>query len=198
MIQGIIFDLDGMIVHGERFSNRLEKEYGISLSTTMPFFKGDFQKCIIGGADLKEILPDYFPEWGWKGTLEELLNFWFAEEASQIDQRFEVITRNLKAEGIRCYLATNNEQYRTQSLLSNRQLGSWFDDVFASYILKAKKPEVEFFSKMLSKVSLPQSNLEFWDDDPENIAGAIRANLPAQLYEDFEQFKNRVGSLGQS
>ena len=48
--------MDGMIVHGTRFSHRLAKKYNISTETTAPFFEGVFQDCVIGKADLKEEL----------------------------------------------------------------------------------------------------------------------------------------------
>ncbi len=55
----LIFDADGMIVHGERFSGRLAHDYGISTDTTSHFFRNEFQLCLVGKADLKQELQKH-------------------------------------------------------------------------------------------------------------------------------------------
>ncbi len=195
MTRAIIFDADGMIIHGDRFSDRLEKEYGISTSVTSAFFSSEFQDCLIGRKDLKQILPAYFDSWGWKGTLEELLAFWFSPLANQIDQRFETATSHLRENGISCYLATNNERYRAENLLHDRGIEKWFDGVFASYTLGVKKPEADFFDVIIKTSKATKGDIQFWDDDQENIDGAMKSGLDAHLYLDFDQFFETVKPL---
>ncbi len=67
MIKAIIFDADGMIVHGDRFSGRLAGEFNIPLDTTKLFFKDAFPDCLIGKADLKEELEKYMKQWNYPG-----------------------------------------------------------------------------------------------------------------------------------
>ena len=45
---------DGVIVHSERFSERFARDHGISQERTAPFFRGVFQDCLTGKADLRE------------------------------------------------------------------------------------------------------------------------------------------------
>lgn len=193
MIKAIIFDADGMIVHGERFSNRLAKEFGISTEVTGKFFKTKFQDCLIGKADLKDELKNYITEWKWKGSLDDMLGFWFLKEVNIIDERFIELITDLRNKGIKCYLATNNEKYRTDNLVDDRGLGAWFDGVFSSAYIGSKKPESEFFTKILSKIDIPnKAEVLFTDDDPENIEGAESFGLPVLHYTDFEDFKRKV------
>ncbi|MDE2188757.1 MAG: HAD hydrolase-like protein, partial [Patescibacteria group bacterium] len=174
-IKAFILDMDGMIVHGERFSKRLANTFGISLEITSPFFKGPFQECLVGNADLKFELQKILPEWGWKGTVDELIAFWFSPEATLIHSGFELVASALRARGIHCYLATNNEQYRTSHLMKERGLSEWFDGVFSSANLGCKKPEPAFFEMVLAQIPFTKDEIMFWDDDQENVDGARTA-----------------------
>ena len=196
MIKIVIFDADGMIVHGTRFSARLAKKFDISTDVTKEFFKGVFQDCIVGKADLREELPAYFSSWGWKGSLEEILEFWFSPEYNLIDERFMPFIEKLRESGIKCYLATNNEKYRTQNLVDDRGIGKWFDGIFSSAVIGAKKPEPDFFKYILSNLTdVKKEEVLFWDDDTKNIEGAESVGLKTQIYADFNEFKKVAEEL---
>ena len=68
----IIYDNDGMILNGGRFSDQYAKEFGVDLATMTPFFDGPFKKCLVDKADLKEELAQVLEEWKWNGTVDEL------------------------------------------------------------------------------------------------------------------------------
>ncbi len=196
MIKAIIFDADGMIVHGTRFSSRLEKKFNISKEVTKEFFDGVFKDCVVGKAGLKEELKAYFPKWGWNGTLEEILNFWFDEKYNIIEERFFPLIEELRKKGLKCYLATNNEKERTDNLINERGLGKHFDDVFSSSFIGAKKPEKEFFESILKSLSgIEKKEILFWDDDFRNIEGAESFGLKTQIYADFAEFQKKVENL---
>ena len=67
MIRAVIFDADGVIVSPLRFwANQLEKAHAIDPAPFVEFiFHGDFQKCLIGQADLKEVLPPVLGRLNW-------------------------------------------------------------------------------------------------------------------------------------
>jgi putative hydrolase of the HAD superfamily len=85
MIQLVILDADGVLIHAERFSKQLERDYRITTQITEPFFSGPFKECLIGKADLKEELGPYLKKWGWQKSVEEFLDYWFTAE-HKIDQ----------------------------------------------------------------------------------------------------------------
>lgn len=58
----ILFDTDGVLVHAEPWSIRFAREYGVTADMQI-FFRGIFQDCIIGKADLREVLPSYLTDW---------------------------------------------------------------------------------------------------------------------------------------
>ena len=82
MIKVIIFDADGVLIHSKRkFSITLAEKHGISIKTTLPFFIGPFQKCLVGDSDLKDIISPYLSKWGWDKGVDVLLDYWFSLES---------------------------------------------------------------------------------------------------------------------
>src|SRR3989344_4656191 len=112
----IIYDNDGMITRGGRFSDRYSKEFGVDPAVMAPFFEGPFKKCLTGKADLKEELKQVLVVWKWKGTVEELMQYWFAVGDVLNEDVYTSITKLKKQELIVC-LATNQEKYRAQYLV---------------------------------------------------------------------------------
>lgn len=191
----LVLDADGMIVHGERFSARLARDYGISTDTTGHFFRNEFQLCLVGKADLKQELQKHLEVWGWDKGVDALLDYWFADTYNLVDERFAPIIQQLRQRGVKAYLATNNEKYRTDNLLEHRGLGKWFDDVFSSAYVGLKKPDAAFFQHIIEKTGADKNDLTFWDDDPENTDGAAAFGMPIEIYKDFDQFKQIVEKL---
>jgi len=173
----------------EVFSIRFSKKYGISLDKVLPFFKNEFQKCLVGKADLKVELKKYFPDWGYKGTVDDLLNFWFLGE-NKVDNKILQIVSMLRKKGVKVYLATNNEKYRVRYLSEVVGLANQFDGIYSSAFLGIKKPDVKFFEKILKDLNVKDaSSVYFCDNDNENIEGAKAAGLQTHFYKNFSKFR---------
>lgn len=67
----ILFDTDGVIVRSDMWSNEYSRRSGISSEVMKPFFRDIFGDCIIGKADLKEVIKPYLTLWNWTGSVEE-------------------------------------------------------------------------------------------------------------------------------
>ena len=116
MIKVVLFDADGVLVNGEKFSVHLAKDYGITVEMTAPFFNGLMRDCVWGKADLREVLPPYLKEWGWKKSLDEFLDYWHKVEHN-IDEPLVEYIQQLRKKGILCCLATNQEKTRFEYML---------------------------------------------------------------------------------
>lgn len=190
MIRAIIFDADGVVISGgERFSERLAREHGIALETTASFFKNEFQQCLIGKADLREALTKHIFDWGWSGSVDELLEYWFLGE-SNVDERIVAAIKQLRLKGARCFLGTNQEKYRTEYFKKQIGFDEIFDGIFSSAYIGAKKPSVEFFTHILRTLQpMRTEEIFFWDDTPENVEAALHFDFQAALYETYEDFE---------
>lgn len=196
MIQAVIFDADGMVVVNElRFSEHWEKSGGPPTDITRPFFEHEFQNCLIGKADLKKELVKYVDKWGYTNSVDDLLDYWFSIENNPDNELIEYI-RRLRGEGLPCYLATNQERYRTEYFLDTMGFRHEFDDIFSSAYIGFKKPQYEFFEAVMEELPKGTAKHEvlFWDDDEKHVAGAKQFGLLAELYTGFEDFKEKMSS----
>jgi putative hydrolase of the HAD superfamily len=190
MVKAVIFDCDGMVNHEKRFSERLAAY--VPLEISLPFFRNEFQQCVVGKADLKEELSKKLLQWHWEGTVDELLAFWLSDEANTTDEAIVATIRELRAKGVRCYLATNNEKYRSRYLMIDRGLGEMFDAVFASYGIGAKKPEKEFYDYIFSHIPESRETVLYWDDDAGHIGVAETLGIPSRLFTTVADFRSAL------
>ena len=91
--------------------------------------------------------------------------------------------------GIDTLLAALGQQYQLVALTNTNRLHSsiwkskyaatlrYFQHVFSSYELKARKPEAEAYQRVLDYLHLPPQQVLFLDDSPDNIKGAAQVGL---------------------
>ncbi len=194
-IKAVIFDADGMVIHNTIwFSKRLAKEYGIKEELLAPFFQNEFQDCLVGKADLKEELKKYVKEWQWQGTVDDLLAAWFKSEDNP-DERVLEVARELRAKGINCSLATNNEKYRTNHIAEQMGLGKIFNKIYSSPVIGYKKPQVEFYQYIIDDLGLSKDEVVFWDDEAKEMEELKKQGFMIEKYADFESFQNKLKLL---
>ena len=187
MIKAILFDADGVIIRSEFFSTTFSKEYGTSAEVLQSFFNGDFLDCVVGKKDLKEELEKRRESWGWPDSTDALLGYWFSAEHIVDTGLVSVISR-LRSAGIACYLATNQEKYRTQYLIDEMGFADIFDSIFASCYLGVRKPQPEFYQSILTEIGNPLPNeVLYFDDSHSNIDAALALGINAEFYTDFDR-----------
>ena len=192
MISTVLLDVDGVLVVGELFSDTLARDYGITLDMTAAFFRGPFEQCLLGKADLKEEIASHLPGWGWRGSVDEFLSLWFTS-GQQVDDALLAAAQQWRQEGIRCYLATNQERYRVDYLLTQSGLAGQLDGCFASCHLGYTKDNPAFFQAVLRALPDAQPDeLLFWDDSPRNVTTARAVGLHAEVYTTFAAFQEQM------
>jgi len=197
--RAVIFDADGVMLLFEKFTVRLEKEHGIPLEKTLPFIRGVLKpRCLIGEADLKEELSNVYKEWGWKGSLQELIDFWFKGEANVNLEMVEYI-RALRKGGVLCFLATNQEKYRHEFMMDELGFAELFDRVFCSCDIGAVKPTKEYLDRVLGMIKeeydIGIDDMVLWDDRAEHVEGFSNLGVRSFLYTDMGSFRKTMDNV---
>jgi putative hydrolase of the HAD superfamily len=193
VIKAVLFDTDGVIINSEMFSIIYSKKYNIPYDEMLPFFKGEFQDCIIGKADLSEIVKPWLKKWKWEGSVKEFLEFWFKSEHN-LDKNIIKIIKDLRKKGIKCYIATNQEKHRTEYMKNEMDFEDLFDEVFSSSDIGYKKPNKRFYEFVINKIKdkykINADEIIFFDDSQENVDEAKKLGIKANLYKTFDEFKS--------
>src|SRR6185437_357940 len=139
MIKAVIFDADGVLIQFSRFSDQLSEKYHIPSRKIQQFFDGPFKDCIFGKQDLKVAAQSFLKDWNWPGTIEDFLNAWFTSTKLSDEPLMDYI-QELRRQGIKCFVGTNNEKYRLNYLLTELGFAKSFDKVYGSGQIGFKKP----------------------------------------------------------
>jgi putative hydrolase of the HAD superfamily len=195
-VQALIFDVDGVLVEPWGFAHYLKREYPQIAEQTQELFRGVFGACLIGQADLRAELPPYLAKWGWPHSLDDFLQIWFDSER-EVDARLLAAITSARANGIRCYLATNQERYRVEYIREQMNFGTLVDGIYSSAHLGIKKPEAAFFQAITEDLGILADQIMFWDDSQANVDAARAHGWQAELYTEYalfyEQFRRLTG-----
>lgn len=199
MIKVLLLDADGVIINSKMFVDCLEKDFGISRVQTDQFFREKFPDCLIGNADLKLELEPYLSDWGWKGTVDDFLAYWFKVE-HQIDEMLITRIQALRKLGIQCFVATNQEKHRAQYMLDKMGFSTSFDGIFTSAQIGYRKPSLDFFDKVFKTLQpISKDEVLFWDDTIENVNAASDYGFHSEHFTTYENFnRSMVRYFGQT
>ncbi len=182
MISAVLFDADGVI-------QRPTIDWWSRLTSFAPAGEGDAfvadlmaaeKPSLVGKGDFRDAVAGVLQRWNLDLRLEDALEpwHWFAAEPAVVS-----LIGELRAGGIGCHLATNQQAYRRAIMQDERGYGEWFDQTFYSCDLGLAKPDPAYFRAILEAIDLPASSVLFIDDNESNVAGALSVGLQAEVYD---------------
>jgi putative hydrolase of the HAD superfamily len=190
-IEAVLFDADGVVVPPLGFARYRWREHGVTPEMTQGFFRGVFLQCLLGKADLKQVLPPFLDEWAWEGTVDEFVATWL-EKDDAVDERVVGVVHALRSAGLTCCLATNQERYRAAYMRDAMGFRDLFDYLFFSCELGAEKPDAAFFEAVEASLGLTGGSILFWDDDVRNVDAAVARGWNAEVYVVFQEFVRQL------
>lgn len=193
----LLFDVDGVLVPAFLFRQRLQEEYGVPPIKTRPFFEGDFRRCARGEADLLDELPKLLQLADWTGTGQEFVDLWFSTENAPLAPVLDFVEA-LRASGIRCHVASNQERHRARYLAEEMGFKDHFDRLFFSHELGVQKPDPDYFHQIQDQLGRLPSELLLVDDDARNVAAARRAGWGAVHFTEVGDLDAVRSELGRS
>jgi putative hydrolase of the HAD superfamily len=177
----VLFDADGVL-------QRPSRDWWSRLTSLVPGdgegFIADLmaaeKPALVGKVDFRDAVGDVLRRWGSPVTVDEALApwSWFEAEPSVV-----ALIQSLRAAGVPCHLATNQQGYRRAIMQDERGYGAWFDRTFYSCDLGLAKPDPAYFRAILGVLEVPASSVLFIDDNVANVAGAASVGLQAEYYD---------------
>ncbi len=185
----ILFDLDGVLaLPEENFSVLYARSHGYDLQPFTTFFETVWEDFVTGKRDLKEHIAAHPDFWKWQHSPEALLDFWFKAENIRNEALLEVI-RKIRSKGMRCYIATEQEKYRT-AYIRDVMFKNEFDGIFSTAEIGYKKNAPEFYQAVIAHLDVQPEDIIFFDDSQSKIDVALKAGLDARLYTGIEEVQS--------
>ena len=175
----LMVDIDGVLVHGRPQDGLplftfLERDLGLSPELLREeFFKPHWGEIIVGREPLMPRLEKVLSRIAPDVSAEALVDYWF-ENDSRLDHAFLDALAQYRADGVRIFLATNQEHMRAEYLMEKLGLAAHVDCIFYSAALGHRKPSEEFYAQATRGARVSAADIVFIDDTLENIEGARR------------------------
>lgn len=104
-------------------------------------------------------------------SASDLIDYWFANDAG-LDLRVLDDLRALRDQGVKVFLATNQENLRAQYLWNELGLRDHADGLITSADLGVAKPDPLFFDRAMLRTNADRSAHLLIDDSPPNVKAA--------------------------
>jgi putative hydrolase of the HAD superfamily len=185
MTRTVLFDVDGVLIHGYHSKPEKHVAWNASLLADMGVdpqrFNAEFiydvfvKKVLIGQMSLLEALERTLPGLGYRGPAMAFVGYWLSHDSAVNEPMVDVV-RKLKSEGSsRLFLATNQEHMRAQWLWQTLKFGELFEDCFHSARVGAAKPNRPYFEWVNARLGRHAEPPLFFDDR-EDIVKAARTH----------------------
>lgn len=181
--KGAIFDMDGVIVHTERYHykawKRLAEELGF-------YFKEEDNERLKGISRMASL--DILLEVGGcqsfntveKEAMAEKKNIWYKEylyemTPDELVEGVQSFIMNLRDKGIKIALASASKN--APIILDKLAIRDLFDAVIDGNVISKAKPDPEVFIKAAEAIGIPCQDCVVFEDSEAGIEGALRAGM---------------------
>jgi putative hydrolase of the HAD superfamily len=193
VVQAVLFDVDGVLVHPWRFRAALARDHGITPDMTASFFKGPFLDCVQGRADLIDVLPPFLASWGWVGSASDFVGEWLSAENAPNEAVLSVVA-DIRRCAVPCFVASTQERRRARYLASEMRFNQLFDGLFFSSDVGVEKPNEGFLKAVAHHLGRSGMELLFFDDAVVNVEGARSAGWLAEQFTSVEGLRTDVAA----
>src|SRR5262245_47221007 len=181
-LKAIVFDADGVIQRRpRRWRGTLQALIGRDGDPDRllaDIFAAE-NPALCGECDFAEGLSEVQRRWRCRTPLAHLLDVWTMID---VDRGVTGIIRSLRAAGIQCHLATNQEAHKARYMSEELGYRLLFDREFYSCRMGVAKPAQAFFQAIVNALAEDPNRVLFIDDRPENVDAARRVGLHGAVF----------------
>jgi putative hydrolase of the HAD superfamily len=178
-IRWVLFDADGVLQQmpqdwQEPLAGLLQPD---PLGTLRELFEAE--RPTLTGGDFAEVVEKVLRRRGIRSDPEEVLQSW---RSVVVDQDMLARVAELRAAGIGCALASNQQNVRVAFMRTLDAYVDAFDEQFYSTELGLAKPDPAYFRAIVDRLGTEPDEVLFLDDRDDNVAGARAAGLVAEVF----------------
>jgi putative hydrolase of the HAD superfamily len=152
--------------------------------------------ALTGEARWVEVLAQLPERWGIGDSYEDVLSVWLTIEPVPGTRD---LVQELRADGVRCYLATNQDETRGRFMHDRLGYGDLLDGAFYSYELGLAKPDPVYFGTVVHRLRLAPEEALLVDDNALNVKSARHVGLRAEVWsyqEGLDVLRTRLAGHG--
>ncbi|ODT67714.1 MAG: hypothetical protein ABS75_23070 [Pelagibacterium sp. SCN 63-23] len=197
MTRAVVFDVDGVLVHGYHARpdlrdvfDRHMRDLGVDPERFQTEFIFDIflKKVLIGQTPLIEALDKRLPGLGFRGSPMAFAQFWLGHDGHLNADLIAAIRRLRAHEDVRLFIATNQDHMRAQWLWQTLGFGEIFEDIFYSARIGMTKAHKGFFAFADERMGRFDEPPLFFDDTQKVIDVAQSTGWEAVLFDTNAQF----------
>lgn len=177
-IRWMLFDADGVLQRSaDGWQQRLLGLLGDTM-TLEQLFAAEREQTMTGGS-FRQLVADELERRGVQTDPEVVLDVW---RSLIVDRQMTARIGELRAAGVRCALATNQQDVRVAYMRALPDYDGVFDEQFYSSELGFAKPDPRFFTTILGRLAVPAGEVLFVDDVDRNVDGARQVGIHAEVF----------------
>lgn len=194
-IEGVIFDMDGVLFDTERFYLKIWtevfKEYGYKMTKEayVPLM-GQGRKNI--KRIFRETYGDSMPVEEMYKLKDERLMDAVRKGLVPLKDNAEDVLKYLKEKGYKLALATSSKKDRLTLQLTDDNIKNYFDAIVCGDDVKNTKPDPEIFLKAAEKINVKPSRCLVIEDASSGIKAAYNAGMYSFHVEDLKSADDEI------
>lgn len=191
MARAIVFDVDGVLVHGyharpdrrERWDAALQN-IGINPDRFQREFIFDIfmKRVLIGEVPMVEALDRRLKAFGYKGSTMAMQDLWLSFDFNPNTALLEVVRQLKSHRDVKLYLATNQDHSRGQFIWQHQSFTGLFEEMFYSARFGRTKYDKKFFAMAEERMAPTDEPPLFFDDTQKVLDVAAKAGWETVLF----------------
>jgi putative hydrolase of the HAD superfamily len=175
----VLFDADG-VIQGTRagwmeeltaWAGSKTEEFRLAVSAA--------DTACLTGADFGAAMREVLRQFEITAPLEDVIDRQFGIE---VKQPMLAAVRAVRDLGLRCGLATNQQNLRGGYMRGSLGFEKIFDEQFYSFEIGFAKPEAGYFQTIMNRIDVAPDRVLVIDDHDSNVAGAREIGIHGELF----------------
>ena len=188
-IQGVLFDMDGVVLDTERLYARFWAEAAHALGYPMTYEQALGMRSLNSAAGQAK-LESYFGPGVSRAQMRakrvELMDAYVAQFGVEAKPGIYELLDYLKGQGIRTAIATSSPMERARQYLDSLGLTAKFDVICSGHDVAQGKPAPDIYLKAAVSIGVSPENCLAIEDAPAGIESAHRAGCMPVLVPDLD------------